>query len=726
MPAGGNPKPKKGKQKVDADDAQAAAERYYTRHYSNERLAVRNLVRNAWLSTFVYSIIFVNTILIAVDDYYAEKDNTSWVVVVSVYADWVILALFTGEMGLKMVGLGLGYKPPIEDEVDPETAGYFADVWNRLDSFIVLMSWILVPVAAFSGADIDKLVRVLRLARPLRALREVKNLRILNELVQTVPLALASFVDVTAFLVFVLLVFSILALNIWGLEGKFHGRCVVETTSRTLALETNGLLQVPRTLCGAEGYMCSEGFVCSCAPSVNPDGTIEQRPYAYSNPVTGDRGCLIQGTARPWVEGLQSDEPVCPEAGYTCFNTFFLAMFTCFKAVTLESWAQIMWYAQDIGNPTIGWAFFVVLIAGVSFNIMNLFVASMSNAYVTIQQHNKEKDRIETIERGIKEAKQRMRKAKKQKKEQMVLEGGVHGSDSESGASSSSDSSDDSSDDEADVPRDRRGNVVKRKRSWAEIMLDPDTYWMEHEDHKKPLNPISSFLRKVTTFPGQVDECGTAVPVALMRMAQARNLRIRFGPRPGQFSLTAVRTHATDGATRNIMDAHGNKIMQHYAGGHMVVPQDPPSYATVPDRAEVKELLMQFRSFDDHDVSGVESRVDAGEPVPYLDMFILLCILINAASSCMEHFKGQAVDVLGYEEATSNCCDAECSIRSAERCPRSMVRMENTWYDFIFAIELIFNAIFTLEVFLKIISWWSFKKFLSHNYPSNLVDLVGI
>jgi hypothetical protein len=44
-------------------------------------------------------------------------------------------------------------------------------------------------------------------------------------------------------------------------------------------------------------------------------------------------------------------------------------------------------------------------------------------------------------------------------------------------------------------------------------------------------------------------------------------------------------------------------------------------------------------------------------------------------------------------------------------------------YNFIFALELIFNVIFTLEVVLKIMSWWSFKKFLSHNYPSNVVDL---
>ncbi len=54
----------------------------------------------------------------------------------SVYSDWAILAIFTLEMFLKMIAFGIGYKPPLEPDVDPELAGYFAGAWNRLDSFI--------------------------------------------------------------------------------------------------------------------------------------------------------------------------------------------------------------------------------------------------------------------------------------------------------------------------------------------------------------------------------------------------------------------------------------------------------------------------------------------------------------------------------------------------------------------------------------------------------------
>ena len=174
------------KEKRKGESPEELADRLYTRNFSEERLKVRRFVRHPHFSAFIYGMIFVNTVLIACDDIGADRDNTHWVVAVSVYSDWIILTIFTGEMVPKMIGLGLGYKPPIEEDVDPELAGYFAGAWNRLDSFIVLMSWILVPVAAISGADIEKLVRVLRLTRPLRAIREIKNLRAINELIQTV------------------------------------------------------------------------------------------------------------------------------------------------------------------------------------------------------------------------------------------------------------------------------------------------------------------------------------------------------------------------------------------------------------------------------------------------------------------------------------------------------------------------------------------------------------
>ena len=255
--------------------------------------------------------------------------------------------------------------------------------------------------------------------------------------------------------------------------------------------------QVPRTLCGAGGYTCGEGFVCSCAPSVMSDGTIERQPYAYSNPISGNPGCLIQGTARPWVEGLQSDDPMCPEAGYTCFNTFPLAMFTSFKAATLESWSVVMWYAMDIGSPTVGWIFFVLLISIVTFNIFNLYVASMSNAYLSIQSNNKDQDKIDQIEKKMRANKKQARGERKRRRAMGLLDEAGAGSE-DSGSSS----------DDSDDGHGRRG----KKRSWGEILFNPDTYWLEHEPHVRPLNSIALALRRIMAYPQVVHQCGTLVP----------------------------------------------------------------------------------------------------------------------------------------------------------------------------------------------------------------------
>ena len=163
-----------------------------------------------------------------------------------------------------------------------------------------------------------------------------------------------------------------------------------------------------------------------------------------------------------------------------------------------------------------------------------------------------------------------------------------------------------------------------------------------------------------------VDECGTLVPYAVSDMAKARNLKVTYGPRYGQFSVHAM----GEGATRKSVDVHGVPCHDEYLPGQVLVPVEPASYATVPDRQELKELLMQFKSNDDKDLYGVTSKIDKPEPVPYLDMLILVFILINAASSTMEHFLGTPVDVLVDVPQGTDCCDAECLV-SAWSQPRT-------------------------------------------------------
>jgi hypothetical protein len=152
-------------------------------------------------------------------------------------------------------------------------------------------------------------------------------------------------------------------------------------------------------------------------------------------------------------------------------------------------------YAQDIGNPTIGWIYFVVLISFVSFNIMNLYVASMSNAYVTVQQNNVDADRIQQIEQQIKDKKRREREERKKRHQERLL--GQRFDEEDDDVASESDEEEG----EDGVEYDKDGNRVEARRSFSDILFDVNTYWMVHKDHEKPLNALSLTLRNFTSYP---------------------------------------------------------------------------------------------------------------------------------------------------------------------------------------------------------------------------------
>lgn len=153
---------------------------------------------------------------------------------------------------------------------------------------------------------------------------------------------------------FVFIVYAILGVNLFGVDGNFHGRCVVDSPVGALQ-GTQGLLQLVRShsraqhwaggshlaarsfrawksaevsmsmwtlrcclvrvrwlrqrqpitqgwldnsdqLCG-DGYPCGDGFRCSCKRLTFENGTLEPGPiYSFDK----DRGCF-HDSPRPWL-----------------------------------------------------------------------------------------------------------------------------------------------------------------------------------------------------------------------------------------------------------------------------------------------------------------------------------------------------------------------------------------------------------------------------------------
>lgn len=93
---------------------------------------------------------------------------------------------------------------------------YWADSWNRLDFFIVMVSFFdFVP--GIQGGSL-KTVRVARVLRPLRAINKLPNLRILiRMIIKTMPM-LGS---VASLVLFIFVVFAILGERTTSLGALF-------------------------------------------------------------------------------------------------------------------------------------------------------------------------------------------------------------------------------------------------------------------------------------------------------------------------------------------------------------------------------------------------------------------------------------------------------------------------------------------------------------------------
>ena len=593
-------------------------------------------------------------------------------------SDWAVLGVFTLEMAMKLVAFGPGWRAPQRDEDEMEVkdmfeddddfGGYFVGNWNRFDFLIVVLSWILVPIqlSGSANSEVSRLVRILRTARPLRALRSFEGTQ---DVLITFPKAVPAMRDGLTLLLFVFFMYGILGVNLFGVDGNWHGRCVVDRNTTfpnaTNPDPTRGFLMVdlgPEVICG-NSYKCAEGFRCSCSAPINDEGSVVPPPYDFQDPVTGDPGCQHQLASRPWLDGVLTMTPQCPDYGWTCFNNFGVALYTCFKTITLDSWSQNMWWAQDSLDETVGWVFFLSLIVIVSWNIVNLYVAVISGAY-----------------RRVRELRAEISKQKKAYRKQRDLKGM----------------------EDFGITKPKLSLVV---RGWF-ASLQP-------KERKSALNGIAWACRSFTSYPTRIDESGQPVPADILLAAQGRNLGITFGPAYGQWTL-----HARGGEAMRLRGGYDDDMQK--------IDEGQPCAEGHSSGLRKEELRSKVNEFERSDLmNNVLSGGDnPGLSPPYFDVFVLLCIFANTACGAMDHFDGRAVPLAPGFVPGDNCCDYNCEIRSAERCARGIVYISTEWFEWLRWAECAFSVIFTLELVLKVMGLWSFRAFLFENFPTNFIDFI--
>lgn len=194
-----------------------------------------------WLVIF---LVFLNTLTIA-SEHHQQPD---WLTDVQDIANKVMLALFTGEMVLKMYSLGL--------------QAYFVSLFNRFDSFVVcggILETILVETKIMSPLGIS----VLRCVRLLRIFKITRYWNSLSNLVASLLNSVRSIASLLLLLFLFIIIFSLLGMQLFG--GKFN---FDETRRSTFDNFPQSLLTVFQILTGEDwNSVMYDGIMAYGGPS---------------------------------------------------------------------------------------------------------------------------------------------------------------------------------------------------------------------------------------------------------------------------------------------------------------------------------------------------------------------------------------------------------------------------------------------------------------------------
>ncbi|XP_026087861.1 voltage-dependent L-type calcium channel subunit alpha-1C isoform X1 [Carassius auratus] len=194
-----------------------------------------------WLVIF---LVFLNTLTIASE----HHQQPEWLTNVQEIANKVMLALFTGEMLLKMYSLGL--------------QAYFVSLFNRFDSFVVcggILETILVEIKIMSPLGIS----VLRCVRLLRIFKITRYWNSLSNLVASLLNSVRSIASLLLLLFLFIIIFSLLGMQLFG--GKFN---FDETRRSTFDNFPQSLLTVFQILTGEDwNSVMYDGIMAYGGPS---------------------------------------------------------------------------------------------------------------------------------------------------------------------------------------------------------------------------------------------------------------------------------------------------------------------------------------------------------------------------------------------------------------------------------------------------------------------------
>lgn len=184
-----------------------------------------NIVRSQTFERFCFLIIFLNTLILILDD---PKSSTDY----GNQLDEYFLMFYLFEMVLKISGLGFVF----------HRNAYLRSGWNVLDFFIIITGLLNFMY------NNDNNFSVLRLFRVLRPLKTISSMKSLKKIIQSLLNASPLILNELFIVLFWLVIYAIAGVQL--LSGALKRRCFVSNTG--LMLLQNGDPSYNGILCGSD------------------------------------------------------------------------------------------------------------------------------------------------------------------------------------------------------------------------------------------------------------------------------------------------------------------------------------------------------------------------------------------------------------------------------------------------------------------------------------------
>ncbi|ELR44606.1 Voltage-dependent N-type calcium channel subunit alpha-1B, partial [Bos mutus] len=202
-----------GKKEVEADDMMRSGPRPIVPYSSMFCLSPTNLLRRfchyivtmRYFEMVILVVIALSSIALAAEDPVQTDSPRNNVLK---YMDYIFTGVFTFEMVIKMIDLGLLLHP----------GAYFRDLWNILDFIVVSGALVAFAFSGSKGKDIStiKSLRVLRVLRPLKTIKRLPKLKAVFDCVVN---SLKNVLNILIVYMLFMFIFAVIAVQLF--KGKF-------------------------------------------------------------------------------------------------------------------------------------------------------------------------------------------------------------------------------------------------------------------------------------------------------------------------------------------------------------------------------------------------------------------------------------------------------------------------------------------------------------------------